>query len=408
MAISDKEQSDNGKSAGGRPFEVYYVEDQVLITGPDEQGIPEGETRIERVVDAVNRRFDVRLVPARGGEMSPLQLQWDLTEEDWECLEGLEVIPPELLKCLQVPLVMRPYDIVREPGDDRQRLVEEISRFINAEAEEVADPDELDPCVRIEPNWVIGYQYSVAGSPFGIPETAVQADEFWEQWALKRIGLIQNDMRATRRCGQGVRVGVFDTSPFKVQGCPMPAAPGHPPLLTVVHPEVFDQFPELPPPNLPNRPDPPDLNSHGLSVAGLAYAVAPHSDIYLYKVLDRHARGNLYVLCCALVEFINSVLGNRDAPNGGIINLSLGVAMPAKRRKEHIGTESVFALDSVLALAHCLGLTVVAAAGNESTRQGPPKSAGFPASQPYAIGVKASNYCNERSCFSNKGDVTHE
>ena len=245
--------------------------------------------------------------------------------------------------------------------------------------------------------------YSAAGSPFATPDTAVQPDDFWKQWALERIGLIQNGMRATGRCGQGVRVGVFDTSPFAEGGRPIPAGWGHPPLLTVVHPTVFDDYPVPPPPGLP---DPPDLNSHGLSVAGLVYAVAPHSDIYLYKVLNEYARGNLYVLCCALMEFMNSVLSNPDdAPNGGIINLSLGLVLPEDRRNL-VGTKSVFALDFVLALAHCLGLTVVAAAGNESTRQGPAESAEFPASQPYTIGVKASNYCNDRSCFSNDGDVT--
>ena len=139
-------------------------------------------------------------------------------------------------------------------------------------------------------------------------------------------------------------------------------------------------------------------------MAGLVSAVAPHSDIYLYRVLDEYAQGNLYVLCCALVEFMNGVLSNPDALNGGIINLSLGLVLPPNWRSL-VGTESVFALDIVLALAHCLGLTVVAAAGNESTRPGPAKPPEFPASQPYAIGVMASNYEDGRSCFSNRGEV---
>ena len=59
----------------------------------------------------------------------------------------------------------------------------------------------------------------------------------------------------------------------------------------------------------------------------------------------------------------------------------------------------------MLALAHCLGLTVVAAAGNGSSGKHPALDAEFPASQPYAIGVMASNYKDDRSCFSNDGQV---
>ena len=393
MAMSEKGQSEVGPT-----FEEFYVKDQILITGPVDQ--------IGRVVDEVTSRqilgLDVKLEFAEGREIDLWRPQMEVAGVDraevsiWDCLaKHLEDIPPDPSACLDGILGMHLYNVGPETDDRNRGLVEEVARRINRAG--------ADRCVHGGPNWLTGYQYSAAGSPFAIPDTAVQPDEFWEQWALERIGLIQNGMRATRRCGQGVRVGVFDTSPFEVEGRPMPACAGHPPLLTVVHPTVFDDYPVPPPPDLP---DPPDLNSHGLSVAGLVYAVAPHSDIFLYRVLDRHARGNLYVLCCALIEFMKSVLSNPDdAPNGGIINLSLGLVLPAGWRRV-VGAKSVFALDFVLAMAHCLGLTVVAAAGNESTRRGRVKSPGFPASQPYAIGVKASNYCNDRSCFSNNGDVT--
>ena len=134
-------------------------------------------------------------------------------------------------------------------------------------------------------------------------------------------------------------------------------------------------------------------------MAGLVYAVAPQSDIYLYRVLDQYARGNLFVLCHAIIEFMVGVLSDQDALNGGIINLSLGLDLPDDWQ-DRAGSGSVFALDIVLALAHCLGLTVVAAAGNGS-RGSALLASRVPASQSYALGVMASNYENDRSCFSN-------
>jgi subtilisin family serine protease len=409
MAISDKEQSDKGRSDGGRTFEEFYVEDQVLITGPVE--------KIDRVVETLASRLGeelhVELELAEGGETDLGQLLQD-PAGDRHIVPCLEEFLPDLSACLEGQLGMRLYRIARLQTDDRPGLVEAVVTRINEEGRR--------DCVYSGPNWLTGYRYSAAdghyltasspysaaGSPAWGPFGAGKlVDDFWNQWALKRIGLIQNGMRATARCGQGVRVGVFDTSPFKTEGRPVPAGWGHPPLLTVVHPKVFADFPVPSPPtiDITAPPDPPDLGSHGLSVAGLVYAVAPHSDIYLYRVLDEYARGNLYVLCCALIEFMEGVLSNPDAPNGGIINLSLGLTLPEGWQNE-VGMESVFALDFVLALAYCMGLTVVAAAGNESTRQGPAEPAEFPASQPYVIGVMASNYDDDRSCFSNEGNIT--
>ena len=407
----DKEQADKGqeskeKTEGQRKFEEYYIEDQVLITGPVDGilGV------VDAIADELSERLQVELRLASGGELTLGPQLWD-PERAERISPCLEAILPDLSACLEGQLGMRLYQIIRhQAGDDRQGLVEEVVAVINQAGR--------DQCVRSGPNWLTGYQYSaggsyhltasspysVAGSPAATPGAAVSSDDFWKQWALERIGLIQGDMRATERCGQGVRVGVFDTSPFKEEGKPLPAGWGHPPFLTVVHPDVFKDFPVPAPSNI-DPANPPDLSSHGLSVAGLVSAVAPHSDIYLYQVLNEYARGNLYVLCCALVAFMEGVLSNPDAPNGGVINLSLGLVLP-EGWQNLLSTEWVFALDIVLALAHCLGLTVVAAAGNESTRSGPAKPPEFPASQPYAIGVMASNYADGRSCFSNEGDVT--
>ncbi|MFN2182589.1 MAG: S8 family peptidase [Anaerolineae bacterium] len=403
---SDKERESKEQVSQEQTLKEYYVEDQVLLTGPVE--------RIEAVLEAAIARLDeleVVLELASEVDTGPGLRLWGLAREKGvgTCLEG---ILPDFSDCLEGQLAMRLYRIIRRQPYTRQpRLVEDVVSGIN----EVAVGD---PCVSADPNGLVGYPYSVAGSPYSVagspysvagspfasPGTAVRPEDFWTQWALKRIGLIQNGMRTTGCCGQGVRVGVFDTSPFAAGGRPVPASWGHPPLLTVMHPDVFGQFP-VPPPSPADGIAPPDLSSHGLSVAGLVYAVAPHSDIFLYRVLDKHARGNLFVLCQALMEFMGRVLSNPDVPNGAIINLSLGLPLPANWQSQ-VGTESIFALEVVLALAHCLDVTVVASAGNESTRAGPVAPAEFPASLPHVIGIMASNYDDDRSCFSNEGDVT--
>jgi len=405
MAISDKQ----------RIFEdQFYVEDQVLITGPEDV--------IKRLLDEqagrLAQELGVVLEPASADKPDLWQLPLGSAEDRiGDCLaQTLKDILPDISECLNWPLGMYLYRIRHLAGSRDPRKVEAVVRLINEMG--------AGFCVRADPNYLIGYPYSAAGSPYsaaGSPYSAagspftrhggpVGPDDFWNQWALEKIGLIQNGMRATRRCGRGVRVGVFDTSPFAAEGQPVPAGWEHPPLLTVVHPEVFDFFPSPPPPPLPPgpgglAPDPPDLGSHGLSVAGLAWAVAPRGDFYLYRVLDRHARGNLFVLCCALKEFMDGVVHNADAPNGGIINLSLGVPLPARWWEDRLGAPSIFALEIILALAHCRGLTVVAAAGNGSARHGPVLAAEFPASLAHVIGVMASTFEDDRSCFSNAGKI---
>lgn len=336
------------------------------------------------------------------------------------CLKG---VLPDLWECLRRPLEMHLYRITpRQPDVQRPKLVERVSKHVNEAG--------ASRCVRSDLNWLTGYPYSVAGSPYSVAGSPYSVagspysvagsgfaqdgsplgpDDFWNQWALEKISLFQGGNRITKRRGHGVRVGVFDTSPFAEEGNPEPAPDGHPPHLTVVHPNIFRRFPLAPPPRpRPVRneipPAPPDLSSHGLSVAGLVYAVAPRSDVYLYRVLDKHARGNLFVLCHALIEFMLGVLSDPDAPNGAVINLSLGLDLPDDWRAR-AGSGSITALDTVLALAHCLGLTVVAAAGNGSSGKHPALDAEFPASRPYAIGVMASNYEGNRSCFSNEGEL---
>jgi serine protease len=64
----------------------------------------------------------------------------------------------------------------------------------------------------------------------------------------------------------------------------------------------------------------------------------------------------------------------------------------------------VVSLETILTSAAARGVTVVAAAGNESTPEValPPEA---PAAYPSVIGVAASNKAGQRACFSNRGDL---
>jgi hypothetical protein len=292
-------------------------------------------------------------------------------------------------------------------------------------------------CVHADANLLTGYPYTVAGSPYtvagspytvaGSPFTRHGADatpaDFRNQWALEQIGRVGETAATAKHPGRQVPVGVFDTSPFVWSVDDPPAGitvedqnrvqaeidwvePTM--VLTVQHPEVFDQY------LLPRPPDPPaaadgtsvslpDLSDHGLSAAGLVHAVAEESDIHLYRVLDRYARGNLFVLISALLKFTSDTVASGSDARWGVISLSLGIPQSQLLCALGLPGDSL-ALNIALALAYCQGMVVVAASGNGSglNHIAEPE---IPAALPFVIGVAASNYNRQRACFSNRGDI---
>jgi subtilisin family serine protease len=217
--------------------------------------------------------------------------------------------------------------------------------------------------------------------------------------------------RMTDYMGNDVRVAVFDTSPFDVpdNGTSVEPIAWVTPLLTLTvrHPEL------VPAPNCPGRDrrDPcidrekQDISNHGLFVAGLVHAVAPHSEIHLIRVLEDDGCGDLFAIGSAIDSFIEETLDEKGTLKDTVINLSLGVHQPPNPETFGLPKE-VVSLQHTIQRAIEHGAVVVAAAGNDSYIT-PTKaiSMEIPANDPPVIGVAASNTERKRGCFSNEGDI---
>jgi len=122
-------------------------------------------------------------------------------------------------------------------------------------------------------------------------------------------------------------------------------------------------------------------SGHGTFVAGVIKLVAPSSDIYAYRVLDTLGRGDGYSIASAVLAAI--------ADSCRVINLSLG------QIGHHDG------LDDALKYAEHNDITIVAAAGNDSTNID--LVFPFPASRAYSLAVAALDSNLELADFSNYG-----
>jgi hypothetical protein len=258
--------------------------------------------------------------------------------------------------------------------------------------------------------------YEDGGSPLaGISPLPATAGQFWGQWAFEHVGAgpsLQDALQGAliNPTGAGVRVGVFDTSPFTpVSAMAIEDSEGGihfsetiaqvtPNLkLSVSHPKMRDL----------QATDPAaatNVNDHGLFVAGLIHAIAPESDIQLIRVLNEYGCGDLFTLTKALYQFIADMEAERGMLDGTVINLSLGVLKPASG--EVLADDTIESLRAAVLLAHSRGAVVVAAAGNDSYIEGKPLPPQIPARYPFVIGVAGSNVYREKACFSNWGDVS--
>jgi serine protease len=113
-------------------------------------------------------------------------------------------------------------------------------------------------------------------------------------------------------------------------------------------------------------------------------------------------RGDLFTLNRALVDFIGHTVPLQ--PAGIVLNLSLGLRIPPEAAGFEL-PDQVQSLRDIMAVARCLNVVVVAAAGNNSARVAAPEPPNLPAAWGSVIGVAASNQGNGRACFSNRGDV---
>lgn len=370
-----------------------YIEDQVIVTGPEE------------TISALMSSLDsVVAEPVRVLRLSELGKR------------AVESLPPGQVIALY-----------RLSGDkpDVRKAIDQIGLALGGSKHGVS----------AEPNYLTGHPWDAEGGPWdaeggpwdaeggpwdaeGGPWDAeggnstspkpqpkkvarpAQPEWFMNQWALRSIGLDANCPVS----GAGVRVGIFDTSPYYPQ-LPEGASAGSSVELAqasarmdlrVFHP-VKRAHPK------PSAKPLPDLRNHGFYVAGLIHAVAPGCDLRLVRVLAHDNRGDLFTLMEAFFDFLKDLVA--DPPErGAVANFSLCVRVPPRQSHIDLPVE-MSALRGLMRAARNLGVVTVAAAGNNAKGAAQPEPAEIPACLETVIGVAASNQAGERSCFSNCGDI---
>ncbi len=396
----------------------YLLEGQIILTGPregingmvaalEEAGIP------LRIVEACDlayleeqiepREQDLGYPPGRGA--------------DQESAPGIRLpfhdpISGEPLNRDQGPLGMNLYLF-----DKEQVSLADLLRRLDPLSEEFgvfADPNYMtghlakSPCSN--PFSLEGSPFSLEGSPFsleGSPDgglgSPARVDTFWPQWAFETIGvgeLRDGNIQAT---SEGVRVGVFDTSPFQSPGDYS---------FTVIEPalnlQVEHPFP-MPPLKLSaDLTGPaPDVRDHGVFVAGLVHGVAWDTQIQLIRVLTADGCGDLFSLNKGVHQFISLNRDRRGLLLRTVLNFSLGVTRPREMRLIDLAglEDEIESLETALFEAFRRGAVIVAAAGNDSVGGVLRLPSEVPADYPFVIGVAASNIRDEPACFSNSGDL---
>jgi len=247
----------------------------------------------------------------------------------------------------------RLYEITTTTPATQTSLVPDVVKAINTagQRQEVfADPNyritgmqASEPCG--SPYGIGGSPYGIGGSPYGIggssgipvgPEAAQAL--FWKQWAFENVGAgsaYSDTFQAAsfNYKGHGIRVGVFDTSPFTNTAQQSSGISTTEPInwitptltLTLASGSYLSQQNNsvVSSTNVITGAD-----EHGLFVAGLIHGIAPESDIVLYNVLDDNNCGDIWKLGNAIYDFTNAVNQDRASLRGAVINLSLGVIEP--------------------------------------------------------------------------------
>jgi hypothetical protein len=292
------------------------------------------------------------------------------------------------------------YEIPPNRGTVSQ-VVSEINGAAKGEA--VADPNYLigEPGIEGHPYGVVGSPYGVVGSPSG--GAAKAPDAFLGQWAFKQIGVAPSGTGSSE--AGGIPIGLFDTFP---EVMPTESVSGY--ELSVRHNGVtkadLHLCVKIPTTHAVVTPvNPTSVADHGVFAGYLAQAVAPHSKISLYQVLNEYGDGDLATLNRSLLDFIMTT----ENAKPGVINLSLGVKRYEDQNSAGSGIKwpagcgswipdfaNIEAQEVIVHLARQLGFVVVAASGNAGA--GGPD---YPASLPSVISAGASNSSGQKSCFSN-------
>lgn len=361
------------------PPAEFYIQDQIILTGP--------EALLDRVAAPQSGVQLLRLDRLRFSDLGDGVLHCPGLPHSAAPGEGLAI------------------DLYKIEGlfPNVARTIRRINRILGNQAGVVFQ----------DPNWLTGQQFVTKGeqfepegSPFGSedgsnPPIIKLADpaDFMRQWAFRVIELATSQYN-----GEGVRVGIFDSSPFSgltpdvaVQKvltiADMPADTSGGFRLDVLHPTP-SATPE------PSKKITTDVRNHGFFIAGLVHALAPESQVKLVRVLQNDNRGDLFTLMKSIFNFLKDNLGQEAA--GQVINLSLGVRLPPEEAKFGLPA-GILSLRYLMNAARCLGAVVVAAAGNESAASPLPEDPNLPARWITSLGVAATNPEDQRACFSNQG-----
>jgi subtilisin family serine protease len=361
------------------PPEEFYVQDQIILTGP--------EALLDRLAAPQSGVQLLRLDRLRFSELGDGVLNCPGLPHSAAPGEGLAI------------------DLYKIEGlfPNVARTIRRINRILGSQAGVVIQ----------DPNWLTGQPFEPEGSPFepegspfepegsttGAVTKLANPAEFMRQWAFQAI-----ELAASRYNGEGVRVGIFDSSPFSgltpdvsvhkvltITDMPADASGGF--SLDVLHPT-----PSATP--APSKKTAIDVRNHGFFVAGLVHALAPESQVRLVRVLQNDNRGDLFTLMKAIFNFLKDNLGQEAT--GQVINLSLGVRLPPEEAKLGLPA-AILSLQYLMNAARCLGAVVAAAAGNDSAASALPDPPNLPAGWNTGLGVAATNPENQRACFSNQG-----
>lgn len=272
--------------------------------------------------------------------------------------------------------------------------------------------------------WGIGGDpWGIGGDPWGIGGDSLKNQQNGtesrimplNQWALRQesgIGLLDGDgNRITRWMGLRSELFVFDSTPYRQEAA-----------YKLYGDHVCNYDASLP----VELGAPHDLvKEHGLFAAGLIKKVAPFSEVRLVRALNEAGMGDVF----SVVAVMQDVLMAQDqngALDSSIFNLSLSVMdypantnagqelaainqrinaiskrLPRSYSQFVAGNDPIPALHQFVTYAEQNGITIVAATGNDSagTKR---QDAALPAAYPATIGVAASNFERNMSCFSNE------
>ncbi len=278
--------------------------------------------------------------------------------------------------------------------------------------------------------------WSISGSPWSISGSPVSGSDaeklaqtqtiaegaFWRQWAFQGRGIgiydaLQRSLPDTAD-GSGSRVVLFDTAPYTTAG---------------YHNETRQRLSVslcvdlVPLPTIETESDKSGyMRDHGLFGAGLTFAAAPQSKLHLVRVLDDNAVGDLYSLIAGIDGFNQSMLlQNAGTLNRVVYNFSLGLkpvgaelppevqdlllklvnAMPIAERPELVDGIPLPSLEVPLRTAYDLDAVLIASAGNDSAGLATPAAQNIPAAYSFVLGVQSTNLHQQKSCYSNVGEV---